>query len=259
MLQIIFGDDEHTAADGPYTRVMKTRKWLYITSGAAVIVTSGLYDEAASKELLKVVSLPEWFIAAPLAFGLIYLTSQYGLLLYQLLRIHDLVMADRLQNRRVEELSAARERIKIADAELQQALNANSEWQAGHSKMLGVQKRIESEVEELAVMADRLSDGAHAELEQIAQRAATGYQELDTVKTALERHSQADPSGQLAELKSAAKQSRGALLELQNKDPANRTGYAAAEYLIDAARVLPPLAVSLYAAVRLLPLLFPGL
>ena len=84
MLQVIFGDDEHTAADGPYARLMKTRKWLYIVAVAELAIANGLYNEKATADLLKVASIPTSALESALLFGLSYMLLQYAFLTWQL-------------------------------------------------------------------------------------------------------------------------------------------------------------------------------
>lgn len=84
MLQIIFGDDEHTAADGPYSRVLKTRKWLYLSSAVSLAINHGLFNERATNEAIIFFTIPEQRLSLFLFLGIIYLLAQYFLLLVQL-------------------------------------------------------------------------------------------------------------------------------------------------------------------------------
>lgn len=127
MLQVIFGDDEHTAADGPYVRVMKTRKWLYISSGIALIIGQGFYRPTEATELFKVAELPSWWLATGLKFGLIYLLIQYTILTIQLGSVYKVVLQDRMAGKRAEQLSEALERLKKAEHEVDSYLNKHYE------------------------------------------------------------------------------------------------------------------------------------
>lgn len=115
MLQVIFGDDEHTAVDGPYSRLMKTRKWLYLTSIAAALVSHSYFDTYALNTTLKIVSVSPYFIGTTLVVGLLYLSIQYALLMFQLCSIYDIVLNERFKFRREDELAAARGRVTEAD------------------------------------------------------------------------------------------------------------------------------------------------
>ena len=114
MLQLIFGDDEHTASEGPYSRVMKTRKWLYMGSIALIAIGSGLYNENAATEALKFINIPTTMLKTGLIIGLTYLLIQYALLVFQLITTYDITLSERFTSRRSEELQAARERLRAA-------------------------------------------------------------------------------------------------------------------------------------------------
>lgn len=84
MLHIVWGDDEHTSIDGPYARLMKARKWIYILSLIGLIIEFGLYNEAATEALVRVVDVPASLIRALVVLGLTYLMAQYAMLAVQL-------------------------------------------------------------------------------------------------------------------------------------------------------------------------------
>ena len=113
-LQILFGDDEHTASDGPYSRLMKVRKWMYLSSGALLLLAHGLYSEDKLATLFTPVRFPSWLLGPALASGLMYLLVQYGLLAIQLRTTYDIALKERLRFRRVEELASAQLRVDSA-------------------------------------------------------------------------------------------------------------------------------------------------
>ena len=114
MLQILFGDDEHTAEEGPYKRLLKTRKWLYISSFASLLISNGLYDETSAARVLSPIKLPASALETSLRIGLLYLIVQYILLLIQLWTSYDIVLEERFVFRRADELTKARERFRSA-------------------------------------------------------------------------------------------------------------------------------------------------
>ncbi|MEG3169651.1 hypothetical protein U1737_15775, partial [Sphingomonas sp. LB3N6] len=119
MLQLFFGDDEHTAAEGTYIRIMKTRKWLYLSSSVLLIISLGLYDENAAASVVKVVKLPARKLATALVFGTTYLLIQYGFLIAQLVATYDILLRDRFIFRRADELVSAKERLDNARAQFE--------------------------------------------------------------------------------------------------------------------------------------------
>lgn len=106
--QMIFGDDEHTARDGPYKRLLATRKWLYIGAAMAALLSWGAYDENSTKTLIKIVDLPFWIVRSFVLSSVGYLILQYAFLLVQLSSVYDLVLRERFAVRRQEDLSNAR-------------------------------------------------------------------------------------------------------------------------------------------------------
>lgn len=97
LIQVILGDDEHTAADGSYVRILKARKWLYLAAAAAVLQAYKLVDFAALRKLSGgVITLPAWLATNALLVGLTYLLIQYGILLVQLATAYRAVISARL-------------------------------------------------------------------------------------------------------------------------------------------------------------------
>lgn len=263
MLQIIFGDDEHTAADGTYTRVMKTRKWLYMSSAASLIVSLGFYDASSATDLVKVVKLPTTLVAPSLAFGVTYLLIQYGFLLGQLISTYDIVLKDRFIFRRADELSSARERMVDArqklsasiaefrrsndtafnsrERELAASLQLEDDLLAAAEKNRINLERRKSPDEHIALA--RHDEGRRKALRAVA---ANHLKKLRDDRPG-ELQPDHDPNVRMAEL--ALEDCERAFLTLQRQVPSERTGYQLAERLIDFSRILPPLA---FAALALL-------
>lgn len=85
MFHMVWGDDEHTAAESPYARMLKARKWLYFTAASATLQTYGLLSwPALTKITANLVSVPTWMGTATIAGAGAYLLAQYTLLLAQL-------------------------------------------------------------------------------------------------------------------------------------------------------------------------------
>lgn len=118
-LSNLLGDDEHTAADGPYKRVMKTRKWVYISATIAILIAGGRYhEEGGNKVLLGVFSLPDFVFAAAMIAGLLYLVPLYLILVAQLRDVYSAVLDERLADQRLERLRDAIKRQLGASEEL---------------------------------------------------------------------------------------------------------------------------------------------
>ncbi len=120
MLQIFSGEDEHTAVDGPYTRLMKTRKWLYISSGAAALLSYDFINTPEVKNLTKIIDVSPYLLGASITGGLVYLLIQYSFLLIQLFSIYDIVLLERFKFRREDELTKARAKIDSTKRKLRE-------------------------------------------------------------------------------------------------------------------------------------------
>lgn len=273
MLQVIFGDDEHTAADGPYTRVLKTRKWLYLTSIAGLVLAQGLYDQEAAARLFSVVSLPEDILKQAVFGATAYLSTQYAFLVIQLATTYDIVIRERLTFRREDELSSARDTVTTLSKQLRD-VEATS-YEAWHSEMskkideakflsdagelrLAERKRLVSEGETQSRVGSSPYAGSppvEARYELNRERAQQALR-ADTVQKLI-RARDAGPerldSDQARAVGEDLRKAREAHAALYNEVPANRRGYRLLEKLIDSARILPPAVLAATALWQLWP------
>lgn len=265
MFQIIFGDDEHTAVDGPYSRLMKTRKWLYLTSAIALILSFRLYDEEAAGDILRVVELPWWLISQAALGGLIYLSMQYGLLVRQLLSSYDIILAERLAFRRAEDLAKAQERLdnqrrKVIDdyeagivaqrAEVTTLKSDRAALRSGRDKLLLDVKRLDNAYTAADWEKKRQSEEKLDEVERALQSVE---QRVTRAENASEAPPPPDVDGN-PEVMAA----RADLELLRSQNPADRGGYRQAEIAIDVARLVVPALSALGAAVSLALTIFQG-
>jgi len=261
MLQIIFGDDEHTAADGTYIRVMKTRKWLYLSSAASPVVSLGFYDASSATELVKVIKLPTTLVAPSLSFGVTYLLIQYAFLLGQLFSTYDIVLKERFIFRRADELSSTRERMVDARQKLNVAMT-----EFRHNNETAFDSRERELIATLNAEKDLLAASEKSRIQLENRKAAPEHIALAyhdegrrkafqaVASNALKRlredrpgelQPEHDPNVRMAEL--ALKDCDEAFLALQRQVPSERKGYQLAERLIDFSRILPPLAFAILA------------
>lgn len=267
MLQVIFGDDEHTAAEGPYARLLKTRKWLYFSSVATFVVAWGLYDETALQKAMGFIKLPATTLLGGLSFGLAYLLFQYVLLVVQLLATYDIILAERFTFRRADELARARDRALQARKSYQEALSAFNkdakrslsvyrerlqgelselEKKRAGEKILLIHKEINKEISGIAELRYSIS---RANV-QIALRTSRIGETINDPDTAASRIEPVDD----AEMKiaiDAQDEAERDLTVLQHQVPSERRLYKSAERTIDASRVGLPMIIAasaLYAA-----------
>lgn len=114
MLHVVWGDDEHTSIDGPYARLMKARKWIYILSLTGLVIEFGLYNEAATEALIRVVDAPASLIRGLVVLGLVYLMAQYAMLAVQLGTAYQAVLNMRFEHQRQNDVQAATDQVKQA-------------------------------------------------------------------------------------------------------------------------------------------------
>lgn len=259
MLQIIFGDDEHTAADGPYSRVLKTRKWVYLSATVATLLSTRLYDADAASALLRVIDVPWWLLSKATLAGGLYLLLQYGLLTRQLHSVYDLVLEERLTFRRAEELRNAQERLdkqrrSVIDRHTK-LLNAEDEKRAtfykDRSTLLNEADRlkvvIKTQENGYGPVAEEKLRQAQEKLKQVEKNLSYVTKEAkvaDEELAALSRTINTDDDPEVTAAKTA-------LDELRRQDPADRKGYRQSEIAVDAVRILAPALFGIFSVVNL--------
>jgi hypothetical protein len=255
-LQILFGDDEHTADEGAYNRLLKTRKWLYLSAGGVTLIGLGLYKPAAAAAALKVIELPAWLLQQALYVGLAYLTAQFGFLLWQLVVTYDIVLRERLAYRRAEELSQAAERLSTAEEEkaAYEDSKLSPDRRARLQSLQDELNRAEAEIDTL--YRPREEGGAVAfgtvdwdkARQVVMERLNLAQAGLNDFRIETARN---DPLA--AARARQVDEARFALIKLRRQDPASRPGYGLFEAVIDIFRVVPPLVFAILTLVRFPP------
>lgn len=259
MLQIIFGDDEHTAADGPYSRVLKTRKWVYLSAAVATLLSTRLYDAEAANALLKVIDVPWWLLSKATLAGGFYLLVQYGLLGRQLHSVYDLVLEERLTFRRAEELRNAQDRLdkqrrSVIDRHTK-LLDAEDEKRA---KLYKDKSALLDETDRLKVVIKTHENGygpvaqeklrqAQERLKQVEKNLSYVTKEAKAADEELAAQSLTINTDEDPEVAAA----KMALDELRRQDPADRKGYRQSEIAVDAIRIFAPALFGIFAMVNL--------
>lgn len=267
MLQVIFGDDEHTASDGAYSRAIKVRKWLYITALLSLAIHLKLYDAEAFKDLVKVLALPSDLARGALSGGLAYLSVVYILLLVQLVVTYDITIGGRLEYRKADDLRAADDRVAAAEKDYRDALHTIREAAAGHQaqvqdRLYLANQQVERAQDEITKLDDQ--DPLAVDLRPLfANDLASALSRREAVQeslTVLEREANlleerpqiADDT--LARLATAAREARRQYDLLASSDPAKRLAYVVPEILIDIVRLMPPLILAGFALSKLAPI-----
>jgi len=266
VLQILFGDDEHTAIDGPYQRLMKTRKWVYISAAAATVITLRLYNPAALPDALKFIQLPAWLIGKALIGGLTYLVFQYAFLAIQLGVTYDIVLGERLSSRRGEQIEAARKRFSEAEGRLRGYKDARA--QPRRDRLRDAASNLDEQKQVVAMEAaklrsrfpgldtDVISDdpdgwGPEAASETfrafIQGRKNVLYAENEYNQIQREEQQQEEsialPDPALLSLLEQVSEADEGVRTLLRKDPKERLFFVIMEIAIDLIRVAPPIPI----------------
>lgn len=254
MLQVIFGDDEHTAEDGAYKRCLAARKWLYVTTSALLIVNFGLYDASAFKALISLFSLPEVVLKRSLLVASIYLILQYSLIVAQLITTYDLILNERFKLRKFDEMDAARKRLTAA----RDSYANNKEKFAGNEK-IAVERRSSARalyLSDLENSSGATVAGIQGELDNLSghdQETRLRYAQLrNKSRLALEarrfdeRYADEYNSyieqydAELENSRSEVAQAEQLIFSLLQDEPSERRGYKITERLFDLFRISPP-------------------
>lgn len=273
--QVLFGDDEHTAKDGPYARMMKTRKWLYVSSAMAIALSLRLYDDKAAEDLLKVIELPWAVVANVVIGGLSYMLIQYGFLTGQLVTSYDITFKEKMVFRREGELANARG--LLSDRQTALADYKDQRPQPDENAVRQAQRMVyeaRAEVEDLVRqgptsidpgtlnlpedMLNNLRESQETQHRFAINAAEARLKSKSKTLSELQRAaakrtnelSQPDPVR--VSLEQSVLEAEAALKELYNDDPALRRGYKAFEVGIDCMRVATPALVAISSYLNLL-------
>ena len=264
MLQVIFGDDEHTASEGPYARLMKTRKWLYLSSASAILLSNNLVDTKAINDVLKIVETPPHLLGAALVGGLIYMIIQYALLTMQLCCVYDIVLNERFRFRREDELAAARTRVSEADKKVRTITRTVSD----HPNMVAFRQRTQAldddeKLVRFGMSADALAQSYAVEKENgfsglssydVAQLKLESIEidrnEISAAMSAMMDHLNRENSFREAVEDVRTAEETYKAISMQN--PADRPVYRVVESGIDIARLMPPAVFAIWALVAVL-------
>lgn len=264
MLQVIFGDDEHTAADGPYPRIMKARKWLYMGSIAAIFLAVGLYDAKEAKNIVKFVSLPAGMIGNAVLIWLGYVLFQYILLICQLISTYDIVLGERLTFRRADELARVADQENSARSALDAARKSafeseKSQIQVELSSFRSQKKILSTERtklnREMAKIKDKdILNNMNRKLQELRKQITDLENKIRDKNDELSNYI----SGTIVENQESVISARQAVevaaIERQRlvaQIPSNRRGYVFLERCIDTSRIGLPLIFSIYAEICL--------
>jgi hypothetical protein len=98
MFQTLFDDDSLTAADGPYLRLMRMRKWLFLTATLLVSVKYGWLSMPDLAKFLQFIQIPRGVALGGLQVSAIYLLVIFGASSWQYLLERSSIVARRFES-----------------------------------------------------------------------------------------------------------------------------------------------------------------
>ncbi len=262
-------------------RLLRVRKWLYLSSGIILVLDYGLYSAQALATAFPAVQFPGWLISQAAFAGLAYLLALYALLSHQLWKTYDIVLDERLTFRRLEEFEQARSRIVKA------VENEVARRRSIESNLVDSLSRQTDEIAEVSRILDDIERGREGVILEAEERLGSSRPILPSqleshpvLQTKLLDFDQRKVANidKLARLKVGVDEAHRALAEvrfpenpgspfsdspevqeaqrafddLARKDPASRKGYRRNEIAIDIIRVCVPAVAALFATARYL-------
>lgn len=121
VFQVFFGDEEFTAADGPFKRLLAIRKWMYLATCVVVLERANGIDFARLSKIVQFLTVSESLAHPVIVTGFFYLAVTYVVLLIQVGSVYDWILEDRLKLRDDERHKLQRDRLAQARTELEAA------------------------------------------------------------------------------------------------------------------------------------------
>lgn len=229
----IFGADDDTGHDGPYSRLLKCRKWIYLSALGISVVSHNLYDPEGLTRIIPFLTIPSSAIYYSSVVGGFYMLARYAVLGRQLCSTHDLVLKERLRYRRQSELDRAdeslREAIGVRDDAIAQR-RRDIQFESNH---------LTSRIEELEGILKEMQTSRpsspktveEAQLERHHQRGVElAAKQIDDCRRRLENIE--DEPEILAKVRAVQHFEKAKAL-IGNEDPSKRPGYIWNEYVLD--------------------------
>lgn len=256
-----FGDDDVNGPDGVFGAASKLRKWLYLTSGLAIMVSLRHVQPGQIENFLKVVSADYRGVAWTVLASLTYVIVHYSLLLWQVGLTYPIILTQRLAFRNQDRVEEARDRLTQTIEQLENVRKIISDFRQ-NPRIAEVEREIEAErvrieagikrLEEINPPTDSLdSEVRNLRWEQDALPQSIGRKQMEIVMMNAAKN-QVPADANLKSLEDAVQQRRGDLVKIAMTDPAATPGYELIERLRDTLRLAPPLLFGLGALTNLL-------
>lgn len=252
----VLADDEHTAADGAYLRMLRARKWLYIVAVVASLHATGIlrYDAIGGLSGGALALTPSYARIGLLA-ALVPLTAQYVALLIQFGLSFKVIMAERLSWRNQEKFDGLATRIRDARAKLEELGTARAvlisdgekaATRVSEEKAARERGDLPPEILDLAEFSPSEDQEMPSQSELTARRWARRLTEsVRQVERARQNLTGHDAQIDLAERSLNELLTEQAALEASS--PERKSLFRAMETLIDASRAALPLLAALHA------------
>lgn len=244
------GEDDHTGADGAYTRLLKTRKWVLLAATVAILVSSNLYDAEATKKLFPFFSLPIWKVAPAAMGGLAYALLVYAFLAVQLGTSYDITIRERLTFRRSEELSMAAAKLTESRSELHRLKVPVPYDDDIHEPGLLTRLRFRLEASVRERFAGPSADGEPTMEEILAsiRRIISEDEPPEEPEQPNSEEAERQRATEISQAQRAYFQAHQSYEVVRSENPYQRPFYQLAEALIDLVRLTPPIILGVYAS-----------
>ena len=244
------GEDDHTGADGAYTRLLKTRKWVILAATVAILVSSNLYDAEATKKLFPFFSLPIWKVAPAAMGGLAYALLIYVLLAVQLGTSYDITIRERLTFRRSEELSLAAAKLTEARNELHRLkvpVPYDDDDMHEPGLLARLRFRLEASVRERFARPPADGEPTMEEILASIRRIISEDEPTEEPEQPNDEEIESQRATEIVQAQRTYFQAQESYEIVQSENPYQRPFYKLAEASIDLVRLAPPVIFGVYA------------
>lgn len=249
-LTAAFGDDEHTATEGPYVRMLRIRKWIFLFSFVIIGVVVGMYDENAAARAFPVLNISKDAIILSASLSLFYLTIQYNSLLVQVGSTYDIILKARFESHLNAETDLLGEQLTSAmnaSAEAKDALPLTKNEQEQARLELSRLKRAQKS-KQLFLENGQDVDGSELD-ESVLHEAENDliniYTRIQAIEDTLSK--QKDVLKIVSRHNSDIERISQKLDAIRSSQPSTRPFYVKAESIIDATRLITPQIMSVIA------------
>lgn len=242
----LFGDDEHTAADGVYSRLLKARKWLYFSASIASLHLVGSINYSAVTSItggLIVVGGAVGGLAMFVSLGVLLI--QYILLLIQSVYAYPQIVRERLESKSKDLIDRVRSEVDNSITLIGERRRGLAEFTAATTKDVAIMSlagqnhpkldQVRREVGFLAPDAATV-----AELEALPDSSRGAFIRAASVRIDQFDQLQEARRDEIHAAEEAASRAQFNYRSVIESIPERQALFKISEYCLDAVRILPP-------------------